>query len=67
MAVPRKKLKKTKTPAFSSRRKLPFDIKQLSEGKLLTLAALQEKHFGVWVGNDANKLLEEVIRLRGRF
>ncbi len=65
MAVPRRKLKKTKMSGSSKRQKLPITIK-LPPGEKLRTGADLMKHWGAWVGHDIDELLKEVIASRSR-
>lgn len=62
MAVPRRKLKKTKSSASGKRQKLP----KLPPGEKARTGADLMKHWGAWVGDDIDELLKETIASRSR-
>lgn len=63
MAVPKKKLRKNKT-ATSSRKRAQRPSVKLPPGEKLRTGADLMKHWGTWVGDDIDQLLDEVIASR---
>ncbi|MBX9770855.1 MAG: hypothetical protein K2X29_05770 [Candidatus Obscuribacterales bacterium] len=62
MAVPRRKLKKTKMSASSNKQRRP----KLPPGEKVRTGADLMKHWGAWVGDDIDELLKEAIASRSR-